>query len=893
MVVRQDTFADVNGTLLENHVADTGETWRKSVGFLGTMSIQAARCQADAGVGKSYLWNAFCSEGEIEIDVDVQTGGRLTLNFRSDGAARKWSASIIEREGNITLEVFTSGYFPTFSQKAFLGATTSGTLKVTLSGSNIQVFWKGTLKIAVSSSSGQTDFLGGLEAGSLSGVAGTFDNLRFSGNAPTISSISPGSGLADSIVTINGLNLCDPISVTFDGIAASITSWNATEIICDVPGGVSLGVIPVVVNTVHGSVGTTFNVTALDVVVSTVSTAFLTHELNIIAGGRTIILNTVGGETWVATVGANNAITQALIDGLSSNRNDDNGWNNLIRPALSHTNVTRNSATMVTILLPAFPTYDISQDEIITAIIPATALVTAVTERVAQDNIQISAVPSGMCFQWIPDDANIITFGAQNNVAGAAQVAVSFEATCNGAFSSVRLWLEQSIAPPAGTFEVAIQNVDGGGGPDGTDLEEVVVNSEDIPAFLSGNKFGDLYEVKFSGSIDLVLGTVYAIVVRFPSPTNSIVWAESFSPSVDPNSELWISFDSGASWANSGGFENPIAQIITGEASDPIPPPLPNTDACPVIGSNELREFLSYISPDGIEYPFNTPHTFGRFVLNFSGYGTPPIDYVTQRAPFQHGVTVKDFFLRPRVIQLLIRENYRNRPEWWDGRAAILNQLRPNRQLTATGTTPGTLRLITANNDVRDLSVFIAEGPRFEPRVLGTWDEWAYQEVLRFIAHDPVLFDPALVTASFTVTVDANLVFPITFPIQFGNGVIDDTLNISYPGTWLALPTIVIAGRIDDPRIDNVTTGEKIELDLNIPNGRTVTIDLTEGVKTVTDDLGTNLIGAVSSDSDLATFHIAPDPEATGGINAMRLRGSNASGNTSVQIRYFVRYFGV
>ena len=129
--------------------------------------------------------------------------------------------------------------------------------------------------------------------------------------------------------------------------------------------------------------------------------------------------------------------------------------------------------------------------------------------------------------------------------------------------------------------------------------------------------------------------------------------------------------------------------------------------------------------------------------------------------------------------------------------------------------------------------------------------------------------------------------------ISAGAGNLLRVLNISYPGTWLALPTIVIAGRIDDPRIDNVTTGEKIELDLNIPNGRTVTIDLTEGVKTVTDDLGTNLIGAVSSDSDLATFHIAPDPEATGGINAMRLRGSNASGNTSVQIRYFVRYFGV
>ncbi len=302
--------------------------------------------------------------------------------------------------------------------------------------------------------------------------------------------------------------------------------------------------------------------------------------------------------------------------------------------------------------------------------------------------------------------------------------------------------------------------------------------------------------------------------------------------------------------------------------------------------------FISYLSPDGREYPLHTPHQIGRWVISFTGFGAPPIDYITQRGPFQHGVTVKNFFLRPRTIQLLIRQAFCDRTAWWAGRAALLNEIRPNRQATATASVPGTLRIVETDGTIRDLSVFIAEGPGFEPRVSGEWDEWAFMEALRFTAHDPVAFDPTQVTATFTITLGASLVFPITFPITFGSGALDDTLVVTYLGTWLSFPVITIVGPIEQPRIDNVTTGEKIEFSIDIAPGRTITINLTEGNKTVVDDLGTNLIGAVTPDSNLATFHIAPDPEAAGGLNTMRLRGTNPTGATAVSLAYFDRYFG-
>ncbi len=312
-------------------------------------------------------------------------------------------------------------------------------------------------------------------------------------------------------------------------------------------------------------------------------------------------------------------------------------------------------------------------------------------------------------------------------------------------------------------------------------------------------------------------------------------------------------------------------------------------------------EFVSYINPAGVEFPFHTPHRIGRFVISQSGWGTPPIEYVTQRGPFQHGETVKDFFLRPRIIQLLIRRSFCDRDAWWAGRLELLEEIRPNRQTVATAVVPGQLRRVQSDGTVRDINVFIAEGPRFEPRVLNRWDEWAFQEVLRFVAHDPVIFDPTRIDAAFTITLDADLVFPITFPITFGGGDLLDTFNIDYTGSWESLPIIVITGRLNNPIIENLTTGERLELQTNIPPGRIVTIDLTYGQKTITDDLGNNLIGTLTTDSDLATFHIAPVPEAPQlagaavptGRNQMRLTGTLPDDTTAVEIRFFTRYFGI
>lgn len=300
-------------------------------------------------------------------------------------------------------------------------------------------------------------------------------------------------------------------------------------------------------------------------------------------------------------------------------------------------------------------------------------------------------------------------------------------------------------------------------------------------------------------------------------------------------------------------------------------------------------EFELYISPDGETYDLSDWDK--TFLLSSSGHGMAPINYRTSKGPFQSGETPLDFVLTPRIVQYIHRISTCNREQYWIERARIQNLLRPNRQLSGTFTT-GVLRTVRKDGTMRDLSVFVQDGPTF-PHSSEQWDEWGSTHTIRFIAYDPVYFDPTINSEVFSLASLTNLVFPIEFPITFGSSSIDDTQSVTYSGTWLSYPIIYITGPVGSPTIYNTTTGEMVGLTYDVPAGRVVTINLNYGQKTVLDDTGTNLIGALNTDSDFATFHIAPDPEATGGVNAIRVTGTQATGQTSIAVQYYTRFIGV
>lgn len=90
-------------------------------------------------------------------------------------------------------------------------------------------------------------------------------------------------------------------------------------------------------------------------------------------------------------------------------------------------------------------------------------------------------------------------------------------------------------------------------------------------------------------------------------------------------------------------------------------------------------ELVQVITPDGETIDLTTGSDKGDWVINQSGWGMPDIDYQSQQGPFQHGVSVRDYRLKPRTVQLLIRQQACDRDNYWEKRTALLNTFRVNR----------------------------------------------------------------------------------------------------------------------------------------------------------------------------------------------------------------------
>jgi hypothetical protein len=99
-------------------------------------------------------------------------------------------------------------------------------------------------------------------------------------------------------------------------------------------------------------------------------------ESEIVSGGETLII-TLSNDTWVPAVGDNNAITTALIAGITGNDAGDNGWDDEV--AIAHGNVARTSDTVVTITLPEAASYSIIANETVTVAVPAVAVDNGIT----------------------------------------------------------------------------------------------------------------------------------------------------------------------------------------------------------------------------------------------------------------------------------------------------------------------------------------------------------------------------------------------------------------------------------------------------------------------------------------------------------------------------------
>ena len=96
-------------------------------------------------------------------------------------------------------------------------------------------------------------------------------------------------------------------------------------------------------------------------------------ESEIVTGGETVII-TIAGDTWVPTIGSNNAITTAFLAAITGDLADAAGWNAQV--SLVHGDLVRTSATVLTLTLPATAGYSITTgNETVTVAPPASSSV--------------------------------------------------------------------------------------------------------------------------------------------------------------------------------------------------------------------------------------------------------------------------------------------------------------------------------------------------------------------------------------------------------------------------------------------------------------------------------------------------------------------------------------
>ena len=266
------------------------------------------------------------------------------------------------------------------------------------------------------------------------------------------------------------------------------------------------------------------------------------------------------------------------------------------------------------------------------------------------------------------------------------------------------------------------------------------------------------------------------------------------------------------------------------------------------------------------------------------GLGMPPLHRIREKGPKQHGETDLGYRLDKRVIQCVVAARAASWEEHFERRQELLEYLSP------AGDDPVILRFTQPDGvTIRQIEGYVdGSGPVFAKK-----DARLYQiqrAAFRIDCPDPIWYDPdrkgvrAVGGGGGT-----GFSFPMAVPWTLGGIDIATQIAVDYQGSFEEYPEIVISGPIDNARIENLETGEVLELGgPTIENGDFYTIDLRYEHKTVVDSSGVNKVAELTLASDLATWHLEPV-----GSNMIDFSGENGGSNTSIILRWYNRYLGI
>ncbi len=309
--------------------------------------------------------------------------------------------------------------------------------------------------------------------------------------------------------------------------------------------------------------------------------------------------------------------------------------------------------------------------------------------------------------------------------------------------------------------------------------------------------------------------------------------------------------------------------------------------------NSALNKFY-YESPDGLRYDF-----YGR-IRGHKNIGLQPLKFIEDFGPNQNGSTVRDWRINPRTItvDIFLQGDYccGTRGEQL---SELIDIIRPNRGLTDD--TPGWLRFVNDNGVLVEIPTHVLQGPSGDfdyggavgaSQVLDTVQFYASDPIWRNYDKETILLDFDMIESCFPSCLGSESA-PGDDSCLIASSYTSQTMYVQYNGTWKGDQIdIRLTGKMHNTVITNQTTGKEIELQYNIPEGDYVDITLRPEYVTVVDNHGRNLIGSITSISDLVDFGLAPPGEITpDGTNILTFVATESDLNTAaIQLDYWVRH---
>lgn len=275
-------------------------------------------------------------------------------------------------------------------------------------------------------------------------------------------------------------------------------------------------------------------------------------------------------------------------------------------------------------------------------------------------------------------------------------------------------------------------------------------------------------------------------------------------------------------------------------------------------------------------------------VVAIDGIDLAPVTPITEQGPLQDGDSDIDIRLQARTIQMVLQAVNRAAPYDNESNRELFNKIfSPSRQL-------GKLRLTYDNGKQYEIIARCLGNAGIKR---GLAEDMLLRAGVVLRCPSPLWYNPSGYTVGFGIAGGGGIfAVPTPVPTPMGASILNQTILISYLGTFKAYPIITVIGPITDLVIRNLATTYKIDFTgFTIPAAHYYTIDLRYGRKFIYKDGVTTDIrtGETTSDSQLATWAIEADPIAPNGANSIQVTGTTITSATQIYVNYFDYFAGI